>query len=131
MICKVYGIGFDDENFKLLLDIDYILDWVKPTYDNSYFNFWVSPATLVFENVYDLNIDISSMLGIEISELLREDPKTPRNKEFINRDTEWLWRIESNYGEMNFRSVGFKQYIRNKPILTNEQSISYIKRGGR
>ncbi|MEC0226441.1 hypothetical protein [Paenibacillus alba] len=55
--CKVYGIGFDDDKYKLVFDIDYILDWVKPEKDNIYFKFWVAPSTLVFENVYDLNID--------------------------------------------------------------------------
>lgn len=128
--CKVYGIGFDDENFKLFLDIDYIIDWVKPEYDNIFFRFWVSPATLVFENVYDLNIDISTTLGIEICKVSREEPKIPRNKEYIKKDTEWLWRISSNQGDITFRSIGFKQYTRRKPILTEGQSISYIDRGG-
>jgi len=128
--CKIYGIGFDEENHKLLLDIDFILEWVKPESNNIYFSFWVSPATLVFSNVYDLNIEISTILGIDICKVLREDPKVPRNKEYINKDTEWLWRISSNQGDITFKSVGYRQYIRREPILTDGQSIPYIERGG-
>ena len=39
---KVYGIGFDEENFKLLLDIDYIIDWVKPEPNNIYFSLGIT-----------------------------------------------------------------------------------------
>lgn len=127
---KVYGIGFDEENFKLLLDIDYIIDWVKPEPNNIYFSFWVSPATLVFTNVYDLNIEISTTLGIDICKVFREKPIVPINKEYINKDTEWLWRISSNQGDITFRSIGYKQYIRRKPILTDGQNIPLIERAG-
>lgn len=43
--------------FKLLFDIDYIFKWVGPEEDG-YYRFWISPATLIFENVYDVNIDL-------------------------------------------------------------------------
>jgi hypothetical protein len=90
--CKVYGIGFDSDNFRLIFDIDYILEWIKPE-NNKYFKFWVSPSSLIFKNVYDLSIDISITDGFEICKILRENPNAPRNKEHIERDVEWSWRI--------------------------------------
>ncbi len=85
---------------------------------------------MVFTNVYDLSMDISTTLGFEICKVFREEPKIPRNHEYINKDTEWLWRISSNQGDITFRSIGYKQYIRRKPILTVGQSIPFIERGG-
>jgi len=31
---------------------------------------------------------------------------------FIRSDTEWQWTLDGHYGEIAFRSVGFKQYVR-------------------
>jgi hypothetical protein len=43
---------------RLLLDLDYIVRWVQPLPPEKHFNFWVSPATLVFEDVWDLEGDL-------------------------------------------------------------------------
>lgn len=128
--CKVYGIGFDDDKYKLIFDIDYILDWVKSEKDNIYFKFWVAPSTLVFENVYELNIDLSIFNGFEICKVCRSEPMEPRNKEYINRNIEWSWHISSNQGDITFKSVGYTQFIRRKPILTDDQSLGLTTRGG-
>ncbi len=76
--CKVYGMGFDNENYNLFFDIDYITDWVTPEGNEKYFKFWVTPCTMVFHNVYNLEIDLSITDSFEICKVFREDPSEPR-----------------------------------------------------
>jgi hypothetical protein len=43
---------------RLLLDIDYILQWDAPEPPARTLSFWISPATLAFEPAWDLTTDI-------------------------------------------------------------------------
>ena len=47
-----------DNPGRLLLDIDYILQWVAPEPPATTLSFWISPATLVFDPAWDLITDI-------------------------------------------------------------------------
>ncbi len=128
--CPIYAVGIDDKNFKLLFDIDYIFKWVESKLSGK-FKFWISPATLIFENVNEAKIDIDcDGQVIEIFEIEREDPRTPKNVKFIEKNTEWKWIIGVQGGDICFRSVGYKQYIRRKPILIENQEIGLKERGG-
>ncbi|MEQ8198297.1 MAG: hypothetical protein ABRQ27_09870, partial [Clostridiaceae bacterium] len=40
--CKIHAMAFDELNFKILFDIDYIFKWVEPGEDERY-HFWISP----------------------------------------------------------------------------------------
>lgn len=114
------------ENFlsRLLIDLDYILDWVQPTPPEEYFSFWVSPATLVFDDVRDIEGDIdSSVAELEIASLHRLMPDDTR------RDLP-RWHIEGHAFDLKFRSSGYHQYIRQAPILTPQQSLSVSERRG-
>lgn len=127
--CKIHAVAFDESNFKLLFDIDYIFKWVEPQEDK-YYRFWISPATLVFDNVYDLNIELSSTLGTTIEVVRRINPNKPRNSDYIGKDTEWEWIIETINGQINFKSVGYTLYVRKKPIYNMAQEINFTERGG-
>ena len=126
----VHAIAVIPEKFELILDIDYILQWVHPQEGETYFKFWVSPATLVFENVYDLKIDLEPAAGIELQDIRRTDPRTPNNAEHIERQKDWRWTIEAHDGEITFASIGFHQYFRKKPSLGGAQNIDLETRGG-
>ena len=126
----VHALAFIPEKFELLLDIDYILKWVHPREGETYFKFWVAPATLVFENVYDLKIELEPLAGIELQDIRRTDPKTPVNSEFIGRDQEWRWTIEAHEGEMTFGAIGFNQYFRRAPSFGGVQDLPLDARGG-
>src|SRR5688572_22325516 len=105
----IHAIAFTD-NFELLLDIDYIFDWVSKRKE---YIFWISPCTLVFENVYDLTFEIGPITpGLTIDFVTKENPQKPTNSDFINRDTEFDWIIATQEGTMKFKSVGFTQYVR-------------------
>lgn len=130
--CKVRALTFHNENYEFILDIDYILQWLKPAEGETFYNFLVSPATPVFENVYDLEFDLqtSTFLGIEIDELKRETPRRPRNADHIKQKQEWKWTLDCHEGDISFWSVGFKQYIRAEPKLVTVQQLDLVTRGG-
>jgi hypothetical protein len=39
---------------RLLVDIDYIVEWIAPSPSETTFSFWLCPATLVFDQASDL-----------------------------------------------------------------------------
>ena len=126
---RVHAVAFVSEAFELAFDIDYVLQWVQPSEDESY-RFWVAPATLVFENVYDVKFDLEPFEAVEIAELRREDPQRPKNAEFIGRDTEWRWVVETHQGKISLRAIGYKQHFRRAPVLGRTQSLDIAARGG-
>ncbi|WP_290792324.1 hypothetical protein [Flavihumibacter sp. UBA7668] len=123
----IHAITFGD-NFELLLDIDYIFEWIIK--GNKYV-FWISPSTLIFENVYDLILDIGPATpGLTIDFITKGNPQKPNNTEHINRDIEFDWTIETHEGSISFKSIGYKQFVRQRPRLLATQKIDNIGRGG-
>jgi len=126
---KIYALEFRDESFELILDIDYILEWVNPSDNETQFKFWVAPATLVFRNVWNLNINIES-LDLEIQDLHRSNPRPPKNINSIKESLEYDWNIGTNSGEIAFTAVGYKQYFRKDAVLSSLQKVGLNERGG-
>ena len=115
-------------NFEFILDIDYIFKWVQT---GKTFKFWVSPCTLVFENVYDVEFQMDGISGgIDIDEISRDNPQKPKNADFVKVDTEFDWTIETQQGSIFLKSIGYKQYVRQIPKLINGQCFKLKERGG-
>jgi hypothetical protein len=55
---RIYAVAFDGKTFESSLDIDYIVNWISPAEGDIYYRFWVSPATSVFANGYNININL-------------------------------------------------------------------------
>lgn len=111
---------------RLLLDLDYIVRWVHPVPPATHFSFWVSPATLVFEDVWDLEGDLDfkgTIPDLEIDGLHRLVPDDGR------QDLP-LWHIEGHAFELKFRASGYRQYFRQAPTLISRQALPYSERGG-
>ena len=72
----IHAFALVPEQFELLLDIDYILKWEEPEPPDVYHTFWVSPATLVFQGVQDIkiNLDIDNIQDIDYAELFCHAP---------------------------------------------------------
>jgi hypothetical protein len=104
---------------ELLLDIDYILKWVK---SEPKWQWWVAPATLVFENAFDFQMRNGSGLHREISEIVRAPAQYPSGRDC------WKWEIYRT--SIVLLAEGYKQYIRQEPVLKNFQSFTYEERGG-
>jgi hypothetical protein len=126
---KVYAIAFDPDDFTLLLDIDYIYKWVNLEEGEDSFKFWISPVTLLFENVWDLILEAGS-LDLSILDIFKENPQTPRNIEYINKRVEYHWTIDLNNGQITFKSIGYKQYTRRNPIISSAQYLGLKNRDG-
>jgi hypothetical protein len=123
---RIYAVAFYSESFEFALDIDYIFQWVHPPENETYFKFWVAPATLVFENVYDLEFNIEIGFGeiLEIADLERTQEKDFDNKEI------WQWILSTQQGEIKFKSSGYKQFIRKEAVFGHSQTIDTSVRGG-
>lgn len=126
--CKIHAIHFDDLDFKLLFDIDYILAWNKIE-DSDFYSFNITPATLVFKNVWDLKVNLEYDLKLRIEDIYKSNPRMTKNK-IDNGALEYDWRIETTNGAISFKSIGFSQYLRGETISSDEQSLSIFKRGG-
>jgi len=124
---SIYACGAIPEDFELMFDLDYIVEWVPPGADEKYYSFWVAPATLVFQNVADVQVTLESMQGeITLLGLQRGDPHpTP-----AGRLNDYRWTLDGNEGSITFRATGFRQYFRAAPVLTTAQRLSQSARGG-
>ena len=123
----IHGFSFNSD-FKLCLDIDYIFKWVLK---GKYYNFWMSPCTLVFDNILDFSMDELDPSDLTILEITREAIVPPQNEYYIqNNITEYEWFIEILQGEISFRSTGYRQYVRSKPKLNQHGKLNLEERGG-
>lgn len=127
--CKIHGFGFSETEYELLLDIDYIIDKEVDSL-NGNIQAKLSPSTLVFKNVWNLNIELSSYdLGITIDSFSRENPKIPKNHKYVS-GIEYDWKIETQNGKISFKSISVDHYLRFITPLSNKSSLSFVERGG-
>ena len=124
---RVWAMVADEEKFEFAVDLDYIFKWVHPGPGETYFKFWVAPVTMVFENAYDVTIDIESRQGgIEVADLHREEPKPTPSGTL----TDYLFRFECQEGAISLRATGYRMYVRSEPRLMQGQCFSLEERGG-
>jgi hypothetical protein len=124
---KVWGILANTDEWELLVDLDYIFNWVHPKGEEKHFKFWVAPVTMVFENAYDVKIDVESQQGeIQLAELHMENQRKTKNGKF----TEYTFRFECQEGEITLSATGYKMYVRQKPRLLQSQQLEFTERGG-
>jgi hypothetical protein len=72
------SIGVRDEGFpwqRVLIDLDYIVRWVDPAFGRQHFSFWIAPATLVFDEAWDITAELDPGNDLlEIADLHRLAP---------------------------------------------------------
>ena len=127
---RIHAVAFLEETFEFALDIDYIFEWVKPVPPAEHFTFWLSPCTLVFENVSELAIDLAPYDDLSIDDISRGESLIPRNAEVIGKTVEWLWNVGCHGGTISMRAAGYKQHVRTAPRHLTRQSIPISDRGG-
>lgn len=115
--CPIYAMKFDD---NVIFDLDYLFKWNESKVEGMPFTFWISPATLIFENVtlFKVNFIMDFVNGLEIYEI---------SKSTLYNTTEW--NIETQEGTITIHSNSFKQIIRRKPTLQFSQCLSDDERG--
>lgn len=120
-----FAVEPEDHNpGRLLVDLDYIIEWISPTGTDTAFSFWVAPATLVFDHAWDLTIDIdihASALELQLNAITRT-PGQP-----FGRST---WTLDGHNFTLAVTSEGFHQYLRTQPIWAASQGLDAAQRGG-
>jgi hypothetical protein len=127
--CHVHAVSIgvrEDDTFpwqRVLLDLDYIVQWVDPKFPRRSFTFWVAPATLVFDEAWDITGGLEPLNDLlEIAGLHRLDPPDDR--------PDPLWHVEGHNFDLRLRAPGFTQYIRTPPIHSKAQYLTQPERGG-
>jgi hypothetical protein len=109
---------------SLLLDIDYIVEWVPRPGPGGLLSSWVCPATLVFHQAWDLVTEINLHgwgFQLSIGAIERSGP---------GEHGLFAWTIGGDLFSMSFSAVGFTQYLRRAPIYLPGQRLSVEERGG-
>jgi hypothetical protein len=91
--CPIYAVAFPANIHEIWMDIDYIFEWIKPEIPTEPFNFFIAPATLVFENIHDLSFDFDVFSGMEIDSILRDTPGKPPNASVEPFRQSHLWSL--------------------------------------
>jgi hypothetical protein len=109
---------------RLLIDLDYIIEWVQPISPAKTFNFWICPATLVFDQAWDLSCDID--LSRRSFELALDGIE--RSAPDIHGGYEWT--LAGHDFALRLHSTSFTQYLRHPPIHSLHQRLPLDQRGG-
>lgn len=124
----VHAVAIGSDRCELSFDIDYIFKWEQPLPEEQHYRFWISPATLVFENVYRLNIQHEEWIGLSFLSIKRTEERT---KEGLPYPTPlWRWDLECGEGNWDIVASGYRQFIRRAPVLSRLQHLSVEERGG-
>ena len=120
----VWSLLPNPEDDEFLLDLDYIFEWVRPAEGETWFKFWLAPVTMVFQNVHDVTINLTSCQGaITIAELHREPEMAAGKVEYFR------YRFECEQGEILLDATGFRMFVRRPPELRGLQFLSLSERG--
>ena len=141
--CTLYSLRIDvgdytrgDWRSELVLDIDFIAEWVK---EGEAIRFRIAPATLTFHDATDLKLDLdwgdsscqNALSEASISEITRTRLDPSQQKICLDRPY-YRWRIELNWpkgGIVTFGASSFTQKLRAEPLTNDEQKLSPSQRG--
>jgi hypothetical protein len=109
---------------RLLVDLDYIVEWVCPTPPATAYGFRTCPATLVFDDAWDLagEIDLQGFsFEMSLDAVERSGP---------DQHGAFGWTLVGHGFSLTLRASGFTLYLRGRPILSPHQRLSIDQRGG-
>ena len=123
--------GPDGCGGELILDIDFIIEWLSPQIEEKAFEFRIAPAYLTFHDATDLVVAIdyasctAALQPMTIHEIHREVVAYP------NGYSSFAWKIEISWPRnsfISFRSPSFTQVLRAQPIVSGAQYLSPSQR---
>ena len=127
---QIHALAWCQPDGELLLDLDYIVEWVGPCGGDVPYQFWTAPATLVFRDVTDLRIDLRPWPTFDILELERSAEHVEHGRLGSSAERPWRWTMSCNEGAIVLHSPGFTQYFRQAATLNSTQSLTLAERGG-
>ena len=124
----IHSFGFNPEKCQLILDLDWI---VKAEFKSGSYEYQVSPSTLVWDNVWDVQFDLVTNLSITIDDFNVLMRSTPNNVRYLgDASYEYLISLECLEGTIQFRTIGGKLYKRSRDYVGMNSSLSVKDRGG-
>ena len=90
---QIHAIGWSQPSGELLLDLDYILEWVGPCGAEDSYQFWTAPATLVFRDVTELSIDLRPWPSFDILDLERSAEPVEHGRLGSSTERPWRWTM--------------------------------------
>jgi len=109
----------------VLIDLDYIVEWVKPIPPERQITFWIAPATLVFRDARDVTFDMDetgiAFRGMSLDGILGSEQDLHGFR---------TWTLAGHEFTLTVRSQGFTQYLRRRPIRSTNQRLDLVARGG-
>lgn len=125
--CAVHAVAVEPappHPGRLLVDLDYIVEWVRPSPPEDAFSFWLCPATLVFDEAWDLvgNVDLRGFsFELSLEALERSGP---------DEHDAFRWALVGHEFTLALCATGFTQYLRRPPVRRPQQRLSVSERGG-
>jgi hypothetical protein len=109
---------------RLLLDLDYIVEWMPAEPPAITLSFWICPATLVFDRAWDLTADIN-LQGWSFQLFLDAIQRSgPDERGFYD------WTLAGDHFTVGLSAPGFTQYLRRAPVHSPGPWLSVQERGG-
>lgn len=118
--CYVYGIRWISSSYSLIIDLDYIVQWLET---NGSYNFWVAPSELRFDYASEVKISLDWTklpMDCQVQDVHRHDRKaTP------NGSNSYHWEIEfvRPYGSIDLWATDFRLSLQATPILSPAQHL--------
>ncbi|WP_194906702.1 hypothetical protein [Catenulispora rubra] len=107
---------------RLHLDLDYIVRRVEPPTPFRDVEFWVSPATLVFDCVWSISGDLHALhLPLQMRRLHQQGPTIPLD--------ERRWHLEGDGFDLRFGAWNFTLHLR-RPPQYGRRVLRMADRGG-
>jgi hypothetical protein len=114
---------------ELVLDIDHIVEWVKPEPGSSFIRVRIAPATLVFHDVSDLRMAIDfarhwpgNLILLPTIHFIGAGPPTSSHEGYRG-PPRYPWRVVMNEppeGEIAFVATGFTLTLRAEPQFAED-----------
>lgn len=121
--CRIFAMT--PEGDDLVMDIDYMFEWIEPEEGETGFTHPISPCTLHFKNVEDMGMFFEGTYP-DVS-FIMQDCYEEENAFSPEQHT---YKIECLGGNFILRCDGFEMIVRKQPMFVKNQCLSMDQRGG-
>ena len=118
--CYVHGIRWDTSTYALILDLDYIVEWIK---NKGKYEFLVASAELRFNDSSEVRLSFDwTNLAMECQ---IQDIHKRESRLSLNGSECYHWEIEftTPHGSIELWSTNFELKIQKKPVLSKVQKL--------